>query len=101
MQIHFVPSRINGHSYSEQFIKTIAQLPVAQEKFDYVNKRISSWEGYLKVLYKNANIDDIEANIQSISYSSDFSTVSLKVMVFTIKSGNVKRDERLRSWRKK
>ncbi|MBB5148678.1 DEAD/DEAH box helicase [Ureibacillus thermosphaericus] len=79
MRIHFVPSRINGHSYSEHFIKTIAQLPVAQEKYDYVNKRISSWEGYLKVLYKNANIDDIEANIQSISYSSDFSTVSLKV----------------------
>ncbi|MFP3500705.1 hypothetical protein SB759_41500, partial [Pseudomonas sp. SIMBA_059] len=49
MRIHLVPSRINGHTYPEKFITTIAQLPVAQERFDYVNKRITSWEGYLKV----------------------------------------------------
>lgn len=79
MKIHFVPTRINGHTYSEKFIKTIAELPVAKEKYDYVNKRITSWEGYLKVLYKNANIDDIDATIQSLSYSPDFSTVTLRL----------------------
>lgn len=79
MKIHFVPTRISGHTYSENFIKTIADLPVAKEKYDYVNKRITSWEGYLKVLYKNANIDDIEATIQSLSYSPDFSTVTLRL----------------------
>jgi hypothetical protein len=34
MRIRFVPSRINGHTYSEKFISTIAELPVAKERFD-------------------------------------------------------------------
>lgn len=79
MRIHFAPTRISGHTYPEPFLKTIAELPVAKEKYDYVNKRITSWEGYLKVLYKHANIDDIEATIQSISYSPDYSIATLKL----------------------
>jgi len=79
MRIHFAPTRINGHTYPEAFLKTIAELPVAKDRYDYVNKRITSWEGYLKVLYKNANIDDIEARIQSVSYSSDCSVATLKL----------------------
>lgn len=78
MRIHFVPSRISGHTYSDKFISTIAELPVAQERFDYVNKRISSWEGYLKVLYKNASIDDIDATFHSLQYSQDFSKVTIR-----------------------
>ncbi|MBD8027940.1 AAA family ATPase [Ureibacillus sp. Re31] len=78
MRIHFVPSRISGHTYSEKFISTIAQLPVAQERFDYVNKRISSWEGYLKVLYKNASIDDIDATFHFLQYNQDFSKVTIR-----------------------
>lgn len=79
MKIHFVPSRINGHTYSEVFIKTIADLPVAKEQYDYVNKRITSWEGYLKVLNKNAQIDDIEATITSLSFSPDNSFLTLRL----------------------
>lgn len=79
MKIHFVPSRINGHTYSESFIKTIAELPVAKDQYDYVNKRITSWEGYLKVLYKNASIDDIDAMITSLSFSPDYSFLTLRL----------------------
>ncbi|TSI05270.1 AAA domain-containing protein [Lysinibacillus sp. BW-2-10] len=78
MRINLVPSRINGHTYPEAFISTIAQLPEAKERFDYVNKRITSWEGYLKVLYKNASIDDIDATFSSVQYSQDFSKVTLR-----------------------
>ncbi|KGR74861.1 DEAD/DEAH box helicase [Ureibacillus sinduriensis] len=78
MRIRLVPSRINGHTYPKEFISTLAQLPIAQERFDFVNKRISSWEGYLKVQYKNASIDDIDATFNSIQYSADFSKVSLR-----------------------
>jgi len=78
MRIRFVPSRINGHTYPKEFISTLAELPIAQERFDFVNKRISSWEGYLKVQYKNASIDDIDATFSSIQYSSDYSKVSLR-----------------------
>nr|WP_106778994.1 AAA domain-containing protein [Lysinibacillus timonensis] len=78
MRIRFVPSRINGHTYPKEFIQLIADLPVAQERFDYVNKRITSWEGYLKVLNKNADIEDIDATFDSIQYHSDYSIVSLR-----------------------
>ncbi|WP_332645578.1 DEAD/DEAH box helicase [Lysinibacillus sp. 54212] len=70
MLIHFVPTRINGHTYPEPFITTLANLPVAQERFDYVNKRISSWEGYLKVLDKNAAIEDIDASFSSARFNA-------------------------------
>ncbi|TQE88524.1 AAA domain-containing protein [Ureibacillus sp. FSL K6-8385] len=79
MRIHFAPTRISGHTYPELFLRTIAELPVAKEQYEYVNKRIAGWESYLKVLYKNADIDDIEASIQSISFSPDFSVASLKL----------------------
>lgn len=88
MYIHFVPTRISGHTYSEQFIQTIASLPVAKEKYDYVNKRITSWEGYLKVLYKNANIEDIDGTISSIAYNADYSKVTLGLQHMNDKEWN-------------
>lgn len=79
MKIHFVPSRISGHTYQERFTSTISKLPIAQERFDYVNKRISSWEGYLKVLNKNADIDDIHARFTSVTYDADFTHMTLRL----------------------
>lgn len=78
IRIHFVASRINGHTYPKEFIQLLAELPVAQERFDYVNKRITSWEGYLKVLNKNADIEDIEAKFHSVQFHPDYSAVSLQ-----------------------
>lgn len=79
IRIHFVASRINGHTYPKEFIQLLAGLPVAQERFDYVNKRITSWEGYLKVLNKNADIEDIDATFNSLQVSNDFSTINLRL----------------------
>lgn len=77
MRIHFVPTRINGHKYADNFIQVLAELPVSKDRFDYVNKRISSWEGYLKVLDKNAAIDDIQAKFSKPSLSSDCSRLTI------------------------
>ncbi|WPK11071.1 AAA domain-containing protein [Lysinibacillus louembei] len=74
--IHFVPSRISGHTYPDKFIETLAALPVAQERFDYVNKRITSWEGYLKVLNQNADIEDIEAKFTTHTLNADFTHIT-------------------------
>ncbi|MER1985823.1 MAG: AAA domain-containing protein [Solibacillus sp.] len=79
LAMKFVPSRINGHTYPEKFIETLANLPIAQERFDYVNKRISSWEGYLKVLNKNADIEDIHATYSRMSFNADFTHMTLRV----------------------
>ena len=79
MKIHFVASRISGHTYQEPFLQAIEDLPIAQERFDYVNKRISSWEGYLKVLNKNADIEDIRARFSNVTYDSDFSHMTMRI----------------------
>lgn len=79
LKIHFVPSRISGHTYQEKFIQVIDDLPIAQERFDYVNKRISSWEGYLKVLNKNADIEDINARFTTVTYDADFSHLTMRI----------------------
>lgn len=77
--VHFVPTRINGHTYPDQFISSLAALPFSKERYDYVNKRISSWEGYLKVLNKNAEIEDIEANFSSPRFNAEFSHVVMQL----------------------
>lgn len=79
MKVHFVASRISGHTYQEPFLQAIEALPIAQERFDYVNKRISSWEGYLKVLNKNADIEDIHARFSAVTYDADFSHMTLRL----------------------
>ncbi|MGN7479665.1 AAA domain-containing protein [Solibacillus silvestris] len=79
MNIHFVASRISGHTYQEPFLQALADLPIAQERFDYVNKRISSWEGYLKVLNKNADIEDINARFSSVAFDADFSHMTMRI----------------------
>ncbi|MEG0472379.1 MAG: AAA domain-containing protein [Solibacillus sp.] len=79
MQIHFVPSRISGHTYKENFTQMLAALPIAQERFDYVNKRISSWEGYLKVQNKNADIEDIHARFSTVTYNAAFSHMTMRL----------------------
>ncbi|WP_413361796.1 DEAD/DEAH box helicase [Lysinibacillus sp. 3P01SB] len=79
MLVHFVPTRINGHTYPDQFISSLAALPFSKERYEYVNKRISSWEGYLKVLNKNAEIEDIEANFSSPRFNAEFSHVVVQL----------------------
>lgn len=79
LAMKFVASRINGHTYPDKFIETLAGLPIASERFDYVNKRISSWEGYLKVLNKNADIDDVQTTYSRMSFNADFTHMTLRV----------------------
>ncbi len=77
--IQFVPSRINGHTYPGAFIQGLNQLPFSKERYEYVNKRITSWEGYLKVQNKNAEIDDIEATFTSPRFNSEYSHITLRL----------------------
>lgn len=78
LKIHFAPTRINGHTYPEKFIQILASLPEAKKRYDYINKRMMSWEGYLKVLNKNADFEDIDATFDSTNFSSDFSILIIR-----------------------
>ena len=75
--LKFVTARNNGAGMPIQLHTKIRELPVAEERSEYVKKRISSWEGYLKVQERNATIDDISASYSRLALNEDFSRLTL------------------------
>lgn len=57
----------------------IRELPIAEERSKYVQKRISSWEGYLKIQERDATIDDMKASFSHYEFNEDFSRVTFKI----------------------
>ena len=41
----------------------LRELPIAEERSEYVKKRIASWEGYLRIQERNADVEDVTATI--------------------------------------
>ncbi len=62
----------------------LRELPVAEERSEYVRKRISSWEGYLAIQEKNADVADITSSFSGASFNADFS--KLQVICTGLKS---------------
>ena len=60
-----------------EFYTSLRELPIAQERSDYVEKRISSWEGYLRIQEINADVADLTATFKRASLNEDFSKLSL------------------------
>ncbi|RNF38132.1 AAA domain-containing protein [Planococcus salinus] len=59
------------------FINMINRMTPAKERSDYVKKRISSWEGYLKIQEQGMDIPDIKTAYSSLAFSHDFSRITL------------------------
>ncbi|WP_142828130.1 AAA domain-containing protein [Planococcus soli] len=59
-------------------INLINRMTPAKESSDYVKKRIGSWEGYLKIQERGMDIPDIKTSYSSLSFSHDFSRITLK-----------------------
>lgn len=55
----------------------LRSLPVAEERSAYVEKRISSWEGYLKIQELNANVEDVEAKYEQSFIHDDESKLTM------------------------
>lgn len=77
VDLNFVTARNNGAGMPIQLHTKIRELPVAEEKSEYVKKRISSWEGYLKIQERNADIADITASYSKFIFNEDFSRMTL------------------------
>lgn len=58
-------------------IHLINRMTPAKESSDYVKKRISSWEGYLKIQERGMDIPDIKTTYSNLSVSHDFSRITL------------------------
>ena len=77
VDLNFVTARNNGAGMPIQLHTRIRELPIAEERSEYVKKRISSWEGYLKVQERNADIEDITASYSRLVFNEDFSRLDV------------------------
>lgn len=61
------------------FYRIIQSLPIASDRSEYVKKRISSWESYLRVMERNADVERLEIGIRSARISPDFRKVTFEL----------------------
>ncbi|MFZ3588874.1 DEAD/DEAH box helicase [Bacillus sp. DJP31] len=60
-----------------ELLNLIHNMPVAQESSLYVKKRIASWEGYLKIQERSADIPDMTSRYSGLTFNGDFSRVTI------------------------
>lgn len=60
-----------------ELLNLIHNMPVAQESSMYVKKRIASWEVYLKIQERSADIPDMTSRYSRLIYNDDFSRVTI------------------------
>ena len=77
VDLTFVTAKNNGAGMPLALHTKIQDLPVAEERSEYVKKRISSWEGYLKIQERNADIADITSPYSKLVFNADFSRMTL------------------------
>lgn len=77
VDLTFVTARNNGAGMPLTLHTKIQDLPVAEERSEYVKKRISSWEGYLKIQERNADIADVTSPYSKLIFNADFSRMTL------------------------
>ncbi|MFC5465942.1 DEAD/DEAH box helicase [Lederbergia graminis] len=62
---------------SVELLNLINRMPVAKEFSTYVKKRIASWEGYLKIQERAADIPDMISRYSRLIFNDDFSRVTI------------------------
>ncbi|WP_301108109.1 AAA domain-containing protein [Sporosarcina sp.] len=74
-----VKFRLNksGLALPIQFYTSMRELPIAEERSEYVKKRIESWEGYLQIAEKNADVEDLSCTFSQATFNSDFTKLHL------------------------
>ncbi|REB10138.1 hypothetical protein DVB69_04860 [Sporosarcina sp. BI001-red] len=75
----FKLGKSSGISLPIDFATLLRELPIAEERSEYVKKRIGGWEGYLRIMEKNADVEDIHARVKSVSLSEDFRQASIRI----------------------
>ncbi|MDW0111283.1 AAA domain-containing protein [Sporosarcina aquimarina] len=80
--IKFKLGKSSGLALPIDFATHLRELPIAEERSEYVKKRIGGWEGYLRIMEKNADVEDLHTTVQTVTLSEDFrlATVQLKTL---------------------
>ncbi len=77
VNLKFVLNRRTAAQMPIELYTALRELPIAEERSEYVKKRIASWEGYLRIQEMNADVEDITTNFTSPRFSEDFSKVQM------------------------
>ncbi|MFJ7936090.1 DEAD/DEAH box helicase [Sporosarcina sp. NPDC096371] len=76
-RLKFQLGRNTGATMPVELYTSLRELPIAEERSEYVKKRISSWEGYLRIQERNADVADVTSAFSRASFSEDFSKLRL------------------------
>lgn len=60
-----------------ELLNIIDSMAIAQESSTYVKKRIRSWEGYLKIEERTADIPDMTSRYTKLVFNNNFSRVTI------------------------
>jgi hypothetical protein len=77
VDITFDSSTQRNEQVPLELLNLIHNMPVMQESSMYVKKRIASWEGYLKIQERSADIPDMISRYSKLVYNDDFSRVTI------------------------
>jgi superfamily I DNA and/or RNA helicase len=77
VDISFDSSLQRNDQVPHELLNLIHNMPVMQESSMYVKKRIASWEGYLKIQERSADIPDMTSRYSRLIYNDDFSRVTI------------------------
>ncbi|WP_225229795.1 DEAD/DEAH box helicase [Sporosarcina quadrami] len=70
-------NRRTGTPMPIQLYTSLRELPIAQERSEYVEKRIASWEGYLRIEEKNADVADVTIQFSNPVLNESFSVLTI------------------------
>ncbi|HEX5565211.1 MAG TPA: AAA domain-containing protein, partial [Sporosarcina sp.] len=77
VRLAFAVNRRTGSPMPIQLYTSLRELPIAQERSEYVEKRIKSWEGYLRIEEKNADVADVTAHFSQPVVNESFSQLTI------------------------
>ncbi len=77
VRLAFAVNRRTGIPMPIELYTSLRELPIAQERSAYVEKRIKSWEGYLRIEEKNADVADVTAHFSQPIINDSFSQLTI------------------------
>ncbi|WP_342527024.1 AAA domain-containing protein [Chryseomicrobium sp. FSL W7-1435] len=77
VNLSFSPDPRVRNPIAAPFREWLHELPLANERTDYVKKRIVGWEGYLAIQEQQMDVADIRLSFTDISIQKDFRKLTL------------------------
>ncbi|MHA6259702.1 DEAD/DEAH box helicase [Sporosarcina sp. CAU 1771] len=85
VRLKFQLGTSTGATMPIELYTSLRELPIAEERSEYVKKRLTSWEGYLGIQERNADVADVSTSFSESGFNKDFSKLRLNCKGLTDK----------------